>query len=79
MTIKQILELNEKELTKMMTDEQYDRMRALGYERTWKFLDMLKDSARLSSQDENEEYMTISQYLEYLEQIKKYVYSLKRE
>ena len=70
MKVKEILELTEKELKEMMTDEQYDKMKELGIDETWKLLDMLQDSARQSGQDEDEEHITISAYLDYLEDMK---------
>lgn len=70
MKVKEILELTEKELKEMMTEEQYDKMKELGIDETWKLLDMLQDSARQSGQDEDEEHITISAYLDYLEDMK---------
>lgn len=70
MKVKEILNLTSEELEKMMTDEEYDRMKKLGFEYTWQFLDTLKDSARESGQNEDEEHVTISAYLDYLEDMK---------
>ncbi len=70
MKVKEILELTEKELKEMMTEEQYDRMQELGIDEDWKLLDMLQDSARQSGQDEDEEHITIDAYLDYLEDMK---------
>lgn len=67
MKVKEILNLTSEELEKMMTDEEFERMKNLGFEYTWQFLDTLKDSARASEQDEDEEHVTISAYLDYLE------------
>ncbi len=67
MTINQILNMNAKTLTEMMTEAEYNRMRILGYRRTWELLDMLKDFARLSAKNEGEELISISEYLDYLE------------
>lgn len=69
MKIKEILELDVNELEKMMSSEEYDRMQDLNLE-SWQLLDALKDSARLSGQDDNEEHVTISAYLDYLEEMK---------
>ena len=70
MKVKEILNLTSEELEKMMTDEEYDIMKKLGFEYTWQFLDTLKDSARASGQSEDEEHVTISAYLDYLEDMK---------
>lgn len=70
MKVKEILELTEKELKEMITEEQYDRMQQLGIDEDWKLLDMLQDSARQSGQDEDEEHITIDAYLDYLEDMK---------
>ena len=45
-------------------------MKKLGFEYTWQLLDLLKDSARQSGQDEDEEHTTISAYLDYLEEMR---------
>lgn len=69
MKIKEILNLTDEELEKNMTDEQFERMKNLGL-LTWQFLDALKDSARLSGQEDDEEHITIDAYLDYLEDMK---------
>lgn len=45
-------------------------MKELGIENSWELLDMLKESARESGQTEDEEHITISDYLDYLEEMK---------
>lgn len=67
LTVKQILNINDDELEEMMTDEQFDRMLDLGFKYTWQFLDMLRESARLSGQKPNEKHTSIEEYLEFLE------------
>lgn len=69
MKIREILELTSESLEKVMTNEEFDRMQELGLE-TWQLLDALQDSARESNQDEEEEHITISAYLDYLEDMK---------
>lgn len=71
MKIKEILEISDEELEKEMTQEEFDRMQDLGIEYTWELLDALKDSARESEMDDEDEYITISAYLDYLEEMKK--------
>lgn len=68
--VKEILNMDDEELEKMMTEEEFERMKELGFEYTWQLLDVLQDSARASGQDEDEEHVTISEYLDYLEEIK---------
>lgn len=70
MKIKEILEMEAEDLERMMTEEEFERMQNLGFEYTWQLLDALKDSARESGQDDDEEHITISAYLDYLEDIK---------
>ncbi len=70
LTVKEILNLEDDELEKMMTEEEFDRMKNLGFEYTWQLLDSLQDGASLSELEENEEYVTISEYLDYLEETK---------
>lgn len=69
MKIKEILELTSEKLERMMSNEEFDRMQNLGLNYTWQLLDALKDSARLSNQNDNEEHITISAYLDYLESV----------
>ena len=77
MKIKEILNLTSEKLEKMMTNEEFDRMQDLGFEHTWQLLDALQESARESGQDEDEEHITISAYLDYLEEMKQDVEDYK--
>lgn len=70
MKVKEILNLKNEEFEKIITKEEFGRMQNLGIQHSWELLDMLKDSARQSGQDENEEHITISAYLDYLEEMK---------
>lgn len=70
MKVKEILEIEAEELERIMTEEEFNRMKKLGFEYTWQLLDLLKDSARQSGQDEDEEHTTISAYLDYLEEMR---------
>lgn len=70
MKVREILNLESEELERMMTEEEFNRMKNLGIEYAWQLLDMLQDSARQSGQDEDEEHITISAYLDYLEDMK---------
>jgi len=67
MKVKEILNMDADDLEKMMTQEEFDRMQALGLKYTWQLLDALQDSVRTSGQSEDEEHITISAYLDYLE------------
>lgn len=70
MKVKEILNMDAEQLEKMMTQEEFDRMQALGLKYTWQLLEALQDSARTSGQSEDEEHTTISAYLDYLEDMK---------
>ena len=70
MKVKEILNMDAEQLEKMMTQEEFERMQALGLKYTWQLLEALQDSARLSGQSEDEEHTTISAYLDYLEDMK---------
>lgn len=70
MKIKKILSMKVEDLEKMMTEEDFEKMKGLGFEYTWQLLDLLQDSARQSGQDEDEEHITISAYLDYLEEMR---------
>ena len=69
MKIKEILNLTSKELEKMMTEEEFERMQNLGLN-VETLLDALQDSAKLSGQEDDEEHTTIDAYLDYLEEMK---------
>lgn len=69
--VKEILELNEEKLNKMMTDEQHNRMLKLGMKDVWELVDLLQDGVKMnqSDYDLNDDYTTIDEFLEYLEDI----------
>ncbi len=69
MKVKEILNLEVEELEKMMTEEDHEKMKKLNLE-SWQLLDALQDSARLSGQDDDEEHVSITDYLDYLEDMK---------
>lgn len=69
MKVKEILELTSEKLEGIMTNEEYDKMQELNLD-TNTLLDALQDSAKESGQDEDEEHITISAYLDYLEDMK---------
>ena len=69
MKIKEILNLTSEELKEMMTEEEFERMQDLDLNENT-LLDALQDSARLSEQEDDEEHITISAYLDYLEDMK---------
>lgn len=70
LTVKEILNMESEDLEKMMTNEEFERMQKLGIDQTWKLLDALQESARSSNQDEDEEHISISEYLDYLEDMR---------
>lgn len=67
MKIKEILNLSEEELEIMMSQKEFDRMIELNLD-IYKLLELLQDGARLSGQEDDEDYGTISEYLDYLEE-----------
>lgn len=67
LTVKEILNLTDDELEIMMTQKEFDKMHELGLQYTWQLLDLLQDNVRESGQKENEEHTSISEYLDYLE------------
>lgn len=67
--IKEILNMTSKELVDLMTEEQYERMRDMGIEYAWRLLEFLQDGARASGLKPNDDYVTMDEYLEYLEEI----------
>ena len=69
MKIKEILNLTSEELKEIMTEEEFERMQNLDLNENT-LLDALQDSARLSEQEDDEEHITVSTYLDYLEDMK---------
>lgn len=70
MKVKEILNMEAEELQRMMTDEEFNRMKELGFEYTWQLLDMMKDGVRASDMGDDEEYTTISEYLDYVDEMR---------
>ncbi len=70
MKIKEILNLESEELEKMMTEEQFDKMQKLGLQYAWQLLNAMQDGARDSGMTDDEEYTTIDEYLNYIEDMR---------
>lgn len=70
MRVKEILNLESKELEEIMTKEQFDKMQKLGLQYTWQLLDMMQDGVRQSGMNDDEEYTTIDEYLNYIEDMR---------
>ena len=70
MKVKEILNLESEELEKMMTEEQFDKMQKLGFQYAWQLLDAMKDGVRQSGMNDDEEYTTIDDYLNYIEDMR---------
>ena len=70
MKVKEILNLESKELEEMMTEEQFDKMQKLGLQYIWQLLDMMQDGVRQSGMNDDEEYTTIDEYLNYIEDMR---------
>jgi len=70
MKIKEILKLESEELEKMMTEEQFDKMQKLGFQYAWQLLDAMQDGARQSGMNDDAEYTTIEEYLNYIEDMR---------
>lgn len=70
MKVKEILEIGNEEFEKIMTNEEFDRMKDLGMEYTWQLLEAMQDGAKESGLGLEEDYISISAYLDYLEEIK---------
>ena len=74
LTVKEILELTIEELENMMTEEQKERMfkileKNAESNKYSAFLTFFQDGAEQSGLEENQEYVTIDEYLEYLEEL----------
>ena len=71
MKVKEILNMEAEELQRMMTDEEFYRMKDLGFQYTWELLEMMQDGAKQCDEEEmDEEYTTISEYLDYVEEMR---------
>lgn len=70
MTVKQILNLTEEELEKNITTKDIEKMKNLDIDYMWQLLKLLQDSVKEYQKkencNENENYTTISDYLDYL-------------
>ena len=59
------------ELQKMMTDEEFNRMKELGFQYTWQLLEMMQDGAKQCDEEEMEdEYTTITEFLDFVEDMR---------
>ena len=67
MKVKAIRELEVEKLIELMTDEEWKRMQNLKLE-AWQLLDAMQDGVRESDMEDDEEYSTISEYLDYIEE-----------
>lgn len=70
MKVKEILNLESEKLEKMMTEEQFDKMQKLGFQYAWQLLDAIQDGARQSGMNDDEEYTTVEEYLNYIEDMR---------
>lgn len=69
MKVKEIRELEVEKLIELMTDEEWKRMQNLKLE-AWQLLDAMQDGVRESDMEDDEEYSTISEYLDYIEEMR---------
>ena len=69
MKVKAIRELEVEKLIELMTDEEWKRMQNLKLE-AWQLLDAMQDGVRESDMEDDEEYSTISEYLDYIEEMR---------
>ncbi len=69
MKVKEILNMTSEDLEKIMSDDEFSKMQELNLNVNT-LLDALQDSAKLSGQSDDEEHITISAYLDYLEDMK---------
>lgn len=67
LTIEEIEEMEVEELERMMTSNQVERMHKLGFAEYETFLNKLKDDAVLTGLEDDDEFMTIDEYLQKLE------------
>ena len=55
MKVKEILNMEAEELQRMMTDEEFYRMKDLGFQYTWQLLEMMQDGAKQCDEEEMDE------------------------
>ena len=70
MKVKEIKELEVEKLAEMMTKEEWDRMKKLGIQYPWQLLHLMQEGVKLSDLEDDEEYTTISEYLDYIEEMR---------
>lgn len=71
LTCKQIMELDNKKITELMTEEEWERMVKLECT-AWDLVDMMQDGVRLSDYDNysDVEYASIDEYLKWIEELR---------
>lgn len=71
LTCKQIMELDNKKITELMTEEEWGRMLKLECT-AWDLIDMMQDGVRLSDYDNysDVEYASIDEYLKWIEELR---------
>lgn len=70
MKIKELLNLKNEEFEKMMTNEEFEKMKELGMQYAWQLLNAMQDGARESGLEEDDEYVSVSDYLDNLEEMR---------
>lgn len=70
MKVKEILNMEAEELEIIMTDEEFNRMKELGFQYTWQLLEMMQDGAKQCDEEMDEEYTTITEFLDFVEDLR---------
>ncbi len=73
LTCKEIMELDNKKITELMTEEEWERMLKLECT-ACDLVDMMQDGVRLSDYDNysDVEYASIDEYLKWIEELREY-------
>lgn len=68
MKVKEIKELEVEKLSKLLTEKDREKMERLHLINDWELLDLLKDGVKESGAEDEEEFISISEYLDFIEE-----------
>lgn len=69
MKVKEIKKLEVEKLEELMTEEEFNKMIKLNL-KAWQLLDLMQDGVNQSDLEDDEEFTTISEYLDYIEEMR---------
>lgn len=70
MKVKEIKELEVEKLSELLTEKDREKMKKLHLVNDWELLDLLKDVVKISDFKDDDEFISISEYLEFIIEIR---------